>query len=160
MRIYFWILLLGVLSGCSTTPTESNLPLLQAARIQKISNWISVHQGKIRLLYFWVSYYRDCLSDLLILKQLETVFSDKDIALLTINLDPHGIATVRTLIEQYQLKFPVLLGGEEIRHLYQIRALPYLLVVDLQNQPLLELTGSIDLETLKQQIQSSLTSKS
>ncbi len=145
--------------GCSTTPAESKPFLLQAAHLQKISNWLSIHYGEVRLLYFWVSYHRNCVPDLLVLNQVQTLFPSNQFSLLTINLDPNGIINLKTLIEKYPLKFPVLIGGEDICSIYHITALPKLVLLNPQNQCVFEADGSISLEILKQQIQSYLPSK-
>ena len=86
-------------------------------------------KGKVVVLDFWASWCGPCLRELPSIEKLHREYKGKDVIMLGVNAeDP---ADARALVQDRQYTFPTLLDeARNITRLYQIRAIPTVVVID------------------------------
>lgn len=86
-------------------------------------------KGKVVVLDFWASWCGPCLRELPSIEKLHREYKGKDVILLGVNAeDPED---ARALVQDRQYTFPTLLDeGRSVTKLYQIRAIPTVIVID------------------------------
>ena len=84
-------------------------------------------QGQVVLLSFWSTTCGPCVKEVPELQQIEDAGRVK---VVSVALDPAGWAPVRRFVDTHQIKYRVLLGGEEVFQRFDGYSLPYSLLLD------------------------------
>jgi peroxiredoxin len=92
---------------------------------------LSDFQGKPVLLTFWASWCPPCRAQKSHLITAYNDFADQGLVILGINVGEEP-SLVREYVAQKGIPFPVLLGTEEVAHLYQVRGIPATFLIDRQ----------------------------
>lgn len=84
-------------------------------------------RGQVVLLSFWSTTCGPCAKEVPELQQIEDAGRVK---VVSVALDPAGWAQVRRFVDSHQIKYRVLLGGEEVFLRFDGYSLPYSLLLD------------------------------
>jgi thiol-disulfide isomerase/thioredoxin len=86
--------------------------------------------GKTVMIEFWTTWCPKCREELPVLEKLANEFHDRELVTLAVDVGEDA-AVVRKFVEEYGVKLPVLLGGEDAMILaYRVEAYPTLVVID------------------------------
>ncbi|MEA3399862.1 MAG: TlpA disulfide reductase family protein [Armatimonadota bacterium] len=94
----------------------------------KLAEW----KGKVAVLNFFITWYRDAGKHLAMLEELADRYSQEGMRLLSISLDEdeEGLEQVRALIREQEIAHPVASDLERrISKLYHVRALPAIFII-------------------------------
>jgi Flp pilus assembly protein TadD/peroxiredoxin len=127
-------------------------------------------RGGFVLLHFWATTPPTCRSQLKLLQQQRAQFTTRQLTVLSLNLDdpvndPETISRVRTLVEQEQITYPVLLATPEVagvynivhRYLYDRRRdlpIPASFLIDSEGMIVAVYQGELNMERLLEDVQS------
>ena len=126
-------LLLLVLGGVSHWQTRSMLDTDGSQKVPQIKV-VSLNgelselggAGKRTLLYFWAPWCKVCAVSMGKLGSLQ----HSELNVVTVAMDYGDVSAVQTFIEQHKVTHPVLLGNEQVRHLFQIKGYPSYYLLD------------------------------
>ncbi len=94
----------------------------------RLADW----RGKVVVLNYFITWYRDAAKHLKMMEDLNTAFSERGMRLVSISLDEgsSGLDEVRTLIREEGIAHPVIVDPEQhIAAAYGVRALPAIFVI-------------------------------
>ncbi len=115
-------------AGPSGQATDFSLEDLDGHEVR-----LSDFAGKVVLLDFWATWCTPCQAELPYLEKIYEKHKAQGFVLLGISMDgPETIATVPTIVRQYDLSFPVLLDKEtEVVGIYNpMRTAPFQVLID------------------------------
>ncbi|MEO0090110.1 MAG: TlpA disulfide reductase family protein [candidate division WOR-3 bacterium] len=86
------------------------------------------HQGKVILLDFWATWCPPCRAAIPHLINLYEKFGDRNFIIFGIGLDEKELLI--NMRDEMNIKYPILIGNNEIAKYYQIQAIPTLVLLD------------------------------
>src|SRR5437899_2406716 len=135
---------------------DFSLPNL-AGQVQNLSSL----RGKPVLLNFWVAGAERCKYDWVTFNQHHAAWAAQGLQLLAVNLDSAADAeSVRTLVREHRLSFPILRGSEDVAAIYNILyrylfdrhrdvALPTSFLIDAKGEIVKVYQGPVDPEDVQ-----------
>lgn len=90
---------------------------------------LSDYKGKVVLLEFWATWCPPCKLTIPDLNELHEKYKGKDFALLSVSIDD-PLSTLKPFIEEYGIKFTVLVNDKHIERLYGIINIPATFLID------------------------------
>jgi peroxiredoxin len=111
----------GVVAPDFTATTLEGVPM-------RLAQW----QGKVVVLNFFITWYRDAAEHLDMMEDLQTTYSAEGMRLLSISLDEgeRGAEQVGELVREKEIAHPVVVDAEQnTAELYGVRALPAIFVI-------------------------------
>jgi peroxiredoxin len=125
------IIFFAALSGCEKAPRppEGTAPEFVLKDTGGKSVRLSDYRGKVVLLEFWATWCPPCKLAIPDLNELHERYKGKDFALLSISVDD-SLDTLKPFVEEYGIKFPVLVNDAEVERLYGIINIPATLIID------------------------------
>lgn len=95
-------------------------------------------EGRVTLVAFLASWCFPCLADVPVLSQLQERHAHAGLSVVAVGMDLEGARVLGPMVEQFQLPFPVLVAGEEVRGgkspFGRITALPTYFLFDRQGR--------------------------
>ncbi|MCS7249785.1 MAG: TlpA family protein disulfide reductase [candidate division WOR-3 bacterium] len=86
------------------------------------------YQGKIILIDFWATWCPPCRAAIPHLVNLYEKFENRNFVVLGIGLDEKELLI--KMKEEMNIKYPILIGNNEIAKFYQVQAIPTLVLLD------------------------------
>src|SRR4029077_20088629 len=82
---------------------------------------LSALRGRLALLNFWVAGAERCKDDWIAFNKHHAGWAAQGLQLLAVNLDiPADAESVRSLVREHRLSFPIVLGSEDVAAIYNI----------------------------------------
>jgi len=111
----------GVAAPDFTATTLEGVPL-------RLEQW----DGKVVVLNYFITWYRDAADHLDMMEDLQTTYSRDGMRLLSISLDEgaKGLEQVRELVREKEIAHPIVVDSKQkIAEVYGVRALPAIFVI-------------------------------
>jgi thiol-disulfide isomerase/thioredoxin len=86
-------------------------------------------KGKVVLIEFWTTWCPPCKMAIPELNALQRKYMDREFVILSISTD-EDISTVRSYVEENDVRFPVLFDDKNVNVSYRIYTIPTVVVVD------------------------------
>ncbi|MGC9317388.1 MAG: TlpA family protein disulfide reductase [Armatimonadota bacterium] len=140
MRVPVVVLLAGLclVSAADTEQTPQPLapgteaPQFTATTLEGAPITLADWKGKVAVLNFFITWYRDAGEHLSMLEQLADRYSQEGMRLVSISLDEdqEGLEQVRALVREQEIAHPVVSDLQRrISKLYRVRALPAIFII-------------------------------
>ncbi len=92
---------------------------------------LSDFRGQVVLLNFWATWCEPCKAEIPWFVEFEQTYQDRNFAVLGVSFDDDGWKAVKPYFEARRLKYPVLLGNDDVSAAYSgIGSLPTTLLID------------------------------
>ncbi|MFW6156952.1 MAG: TlpA family protein disulfide reductase [Armatimonadota bacterium] len=107
-------------------------PEFIATTLESVPLRLEQWQGKVVVLNFFITWYRDAADHLDMMEDLQDTYAREGMRLLSISLDEgeRGVEQVRKLVREEELAHPVVVDSEQsIAGPYGVRALPAIFVI-------------------------------
>jgi tetratricopeptide (TPR) repeat protein len=129
-----------------------------AGQVQNLSSL----RGKPMLLNFWAAGAERCKDDWIAFNQRHAAWADQGLQLLSVNLDsPADAESVRALVRERRLSFPILRGSEDVAAIYNILyrylfdrhrdlALPTSFLINAEGEIVKVYQGPVDVKYVEQ----------
>ncbi|MFO8079851.1 MAG: TlpA disulfide reductase family protein [Armatimonadota bacterium] len=107
-------------------------PEFTATTLEGVPITLTQWQGRVVVLNYFITWYRDAAEHLGMMEDLQTLYSRDGMRLLSISLDEgdRGVEQVRELVREQELAHPVVVDADqEVAELYGVRALPAIFVI-------------------------------
>lgn len=133
-RIFFVLILicLAALAGCEQAtppPPEGAAPDFALKDTDGNKVRLSDYRGKVVLLEFWATWCPPCKLAIPDLNALQEKYNGEDFALLSISVDD-PMDTLTPFVEEYEVKFPVLVNDAHVERLYGVINIPTTFIID------------------------------
>lgn len=107
-----------------------SLPDLEANEVT-----LADYKGKVVLLNFWATFCGPCREEMPALERLWRQREALNLVVLGINVNRDNLHRVAPFVEETQLSFPILMDASgEVRNLYEVTALPYSYLIDVDGK--------------------------
>ncbi|MDT8322579.1 MAG: TlpA disulfide reductase family protein [Bacteroidota bacterium] len=88
-------------------------------------------KGKVVVLNFWATWCPPCRAEIPDFKRVYSAYKDRGVEILGVSLDHKGWSVIKPFIKQWDINYPVLLGGVEIARDYgNVRSIPTTFIID------------------------------
>lgn len=107
-------------------------PDFTATTLEGVPISLDQWQGKVVVLNYFITWYRDAADHLDMMEDLQTLYSQAGMRLLSISLDEgaRGLEQVGELVREKEIAHPVVVDADQdIAELYGVRALPAIFVI-------------------------------
>lgn len=110
----------------STAPAESGAaekPALKAAPdfdLVSVANTAGASlksedlKGRVTILDFWATWCQPCITEIPHYNELSEKFKDQPVTMLGVTIESGSLEDVQPFIEKFQMKYPVVMGTEEV----------------------------------------------
>ncbi len=134
--VFFVIIAAGIhQEGTSWGGTEDGVnqtaPDFKVGKLRGGEATLSEFRGRVVLINFWATWCRPCRAEMPSMEALYGSYKRTDFEILAVSIDTTGKEKVRSFIEEFGFRFPILLDPEFlIKDLYQVRVVPTSILID------------------------------
>lgn len=137
--------------NAATRAPDFSLPDAQGGTIQ-----LSDYRGKVVLVDFWTTYCGACKIEIPWFTEFQNSYRDRGFTVLGVSLDEEGWKVLRPFIEEKDINYPVVLGGDEVADRYGVQALPTTFLIDRDGRITVTHTGLVDKSKFEKEIEALL----
>jgi peroxiredoxin len=91
---------------------------------------LSTLRGKVVLLNFWATWCSPCRAEIPWFVEFQRRFGEREFVVLGVSLDEGGWRIVKPFVEELGMNYPVMIGNDDVAGLYEVKSLPFTLIVD------------------------------
>jgi peroxiredoxin len=149
---------LECLGGEELSAPVFSLPDMNGQKVDLVS-----FKGKVIILEFWATWCGPCREEIPVLNQLFRKYRDKGLVVIGISLDRKEPQEVKKFLDQMQVDYINVMGGEEVLEKYSqiaklgpIRAIPATFVIDRKGEICHKFLGLTEKGILEETLQSLL----
>ena len=126
LTLAFLAATLTLLPGCGDKRAISGkAPSLALKTYSGETFTMTGNDQSVTLLVFWATWCRPCLMEIPTLVKLHDKYRDKNFRVVSINVDDQEGKKVKSIVKEFGITYPVLVGSEEVMHQFGgVEALP------------------------------------
>jgi thiol-disulfide isomerase/thioredoxin len=146
-KIFFLLILLFSLNAEAVDLTLENL--------QDKKESLKDYDGKIVVLNFWATWCVPCRKEMRLFVELQNEYGSRDVQWIAVSVDPPELRKeVKSFVEEFELNFPVWVGGtSEIQSSLKLATgLPSTLILDAAGNPRFRIIGESTREVLTERL--------
>lgn len=107
------VLALSGLNGCKKPAPPNQIPSVTLKTYDGKSVTFGPDDGKVTLVVFWATWCVPCIEEIPQLKNFQKKYADRGFRVIAINVDDPEGATAPTLMQQFEVNYPVLVDVDE-----------------------------------------------
>ncbi len=126
-------LLLLFLAGCFAVGIDVGRPApeFQIRNLKGGETALSSLRGRVVLINFWATWCGPCRAEMPSMEALYGSYKRDDFEILAVSIDTEGEERVRSFVEEFGFRFPILLDHRlAVNQLYQVRVVPTSFLID------------------------------
>ncbi len=107
---------------------------------------LSRYQGKVVLLDFWATWCHGCKTEIPWYMEFSQAYEKDGLVVIGVSMDDDGWKAVRPFIKEKKMKYPVVIGNDELGKRYGLDEMPLTLLIDRHGNIYLLVVASMKLE--------------
>ena len=132
---------------------SSEAPALSLKNLRGRTVRISDYRGKVVLLNFWATWCPPCRAEMPALVRWQRQYSRQGLQVIGITYPPTELTAVRRFIRSIGVNYPILLGAEETKAMFDPgETLPFTVVIDREGRIRDKIEGIILPEEFEQKV--------
>ncbi len=109
--------------------------------------------GKVTIVNFWATWCGPCIIEIPDLVALYDEWSDRDIEIVGVSMDPEGFEIVEPFATDFQISYPIIMDDGELAEAFGgVYALPTTFLVDANGTVVYRFLGLIPFDEMKDRI--------
>jgi cytochrome c biogenesis protein CcmG/thiol:disulfide interchange protein DsbE len=95
---------------------------------------LSDFRGKVVLLDFWATWCHGCKTEIPWFMEFHKKYESDGLAVIGVSMDDDGWKSVKPFIAEWKIKYPIVVGNQQLGKLYSIDAMPVTLLIDREGR--------------------------
>ncbi|MBN1446507.1 MAG: TlpA family protein disulfide reductase [Bacteroidetes bacterium] len=147
--ILAFFLLATILTGTLSAQVGKQAPAFSLKDKDGRTYSLESLKGKVVVLNFWATWCPPCRAEIPDFKKVYSQYKDKDVEILGVSLDHKGWSVITPFLKQWEINYPVVLGGAEIARDYgNVRSIPTTFIIDKGGKVVDQHVGAMNEEML------------
>lgn len=118
---------------------------------------LSAYKGRVVLLDFWATTCGGCKVEIPWYIEFAQHYRDKGLTVVGVAMDDEGMKVVKPFLAAHHIRYPIVIGNNEIANRYRLSAMPMTLLLDRQGRIAFSHTGIVERAPFERQIVRLLT---
>ncbi len=156
LRLFAGIALLTV--SLPATETRTAAPAFTLTDSKGASVSLSQYRGRVVLLDFWATWCHGCKVEIPWYMQFGKKYKHDGLTVLGVSMDENW-KLVKPFLKEKKMKYPVVLGNDEVAKRYGLSAMPMTLLIDRDGNIASSFTGIVDKDKFENEIRLLLQAK-
>jgi thiol-disulfide isomerase/thioredoxin len=132
---------------------EKPVPNLELKDVEGRALRLSDYKGRVVLLNFWATWCAPCRAEMPDLIKWQREYKGKGLQVIGVTYPPEELTEVRKFIKSIKINYPVALGGEQTKALFDKgETLPFTVVIDKKGMVREVIQGIIFPEEFEQKV--------
>jgi thiol-disulfide isomerase/thioredoxin len=114
------------------------------------------YEGKLVLVDFWATWCKPCVEMMPSLQRVYDTYADKGLVVLGVSIDEpkDRIKKVEKFVEKVGVSYPILVDAKPVPawHMFKVKAIPALFLIDGGGQVVAQWTGEIDHKEIEAEV--------
>jgi peroxiredoxin len=120
------------------------------------ANGVTVHlsryQGKVVLLDFWATWCHGCKTEIPWYMEFRERYRKRGLVVVGVSMDDEGWKIVKPFLKEKKMKYPVVIGNEELAKRYGLTEMPLTLLIDRRGNIAFSHAGLIDKDAFEDEL--------
>jgi cytochrome c biogenesis protein CcmG/thiol:disulfide interchange protein DsbE len=112
-------------AGARKTAPDFSLGDLQGKPIK-----LTDFRGKVVLLDFWATWCHGCKTEIPWFMEFHKKYEMHGLAVIGVSMDEDGWKSVKPFVAEWKIKYPIVVGNQELGKRYSVEAVPVTLLID------------------------------
>ena len=105
---------------------------------------LSHYKGKVVLLDFWATWCHGCKTEIPWYIEFSRKYKKSGLVVIGVSMDDEGWKLVKPFLKQKKMKYPVVIGNEDLARRYSLTEMPLTLLIDRQGKIAFSHAGLVD----------------
>lgn len=116
-------------------------------------------RGKVVLLDFWATWCHGCKTEIPWFMEFHKKYQRNGLAVIGVSMDEDGWKSVKPFVEEWKIKYPIVVGNQELAKLYSVEAMPVTLLIDRKGRIAATHEGVVQKDAFEQELKNLLQEK-
>ena len=113
---------------------------------------LSKYQGKVVLLDFWATWCHGCKTEIPWYMEFSQKYKKDGLTVIGVSMDDDGWKAVKPFVKEKGMKYPVVIGNEELGKQYGLGEMPLTLLIDRRGNIAYSHAGVVDKDEFERQL--------
>ena len=113
---------------------------------------LSALRGRVVLLDFWATWCGGCKVEIPWYVEFDKKYRTQGLAVIGVSMDDGGMSVVKPFLAQKGIRYPVVMGSDDLAKKYNVAAMPVTLLIDRKGRIAAAHTGVVDKDTFENHI--------
>jgi peroxiredoxin len=143
----------SVLAAADRAPApDFTLPGANGAAVQ-----LSRYQGKVVLLDFWATWCHGCKTEIPWYMEFSEKYKKSGLVVVGVSMDDDGWKIVKPFLKEKKMKYPVVIGNDDLAKRYGLTEMPLTVLIDRQGKIAFSHTGVVDKDAFEGELRTLLS---
>lgn len=130
---------------------DFSLPGANGAAVQ-----LSRYQGKVVLLDFWATWCHGCKTEIPWYIEFSQKYKKSGLVVIGVSMDDEGWKLVKPFLKEKKMKYPVVIGNDDLAKRYSVTEMPVTLLIDRHGKIASSHTGVVDRDAFEGELRTLL----
>jgi peroxiredoxin len=145
--------LCSLLTAADREPApDFTLPGANGSSIQ-----LSHYRGKVVILDFWATWCHGCKTEIPWYMEFSRKYKKSGLVVIGVAMDDDGWKLVKPFLKQAKMKYPVVIGGDDLAKRYAVTNMPVTLLIDRHGNIASSHTGVVDKDVFENELRKLLS---
>jgi peroxiredoxin len=121
---------------------------------------LSGYQGRVVLLDFWATWCTGCKQEIPWYIAFAKEYKKSGLTVIGVSMDDSGWKLVKPFLKQHGMRYPVVIGNEELAKRYDLTSMPMTLLIDREGKIAAAHVGVVEKDAFERELQMLLAAPS